>query len=146
MRTARTLAASALLVVALAWARPADAAVALGLGADYLLDPGDGAFQLTLAAENRLARHVRLGVRFGAMLLSGPSRVGVPIDARLRIRVQRLYVEGLVGPWIVFDDGDALKLHAGIGFGILSRGVQLGLELGYLDPTSMIGVRVAFPF
>jgi hypothetical protein len=146
MRTARTLAASALVVAALAWARPAQAGVALGLGADYLLDPEIGEFQLTLAAESRFGRHVRLGARFGAMLLSDPSRIGVPIDARLRIRVQRLYVEGLVGPWIVFDDDESLKLHAGFGFGVLSRGVQLGLELGYLDPTAMIGVRVAFPF
>jgi hypothetical protein len=146
MRTARTLAASALVAAALAWARPAEAGVAFGLGADYLLDPEVGAFQLTLAAENPYGRHLRLGVRFGAMLLSDPTRVGVPIDGRLRIRVQRLYLEGLVGPWIVFDDDEPLKLHAGVGFGILSRGVQLGLELGYLDPTAMIGVRVAFPF
>jgi hypothetical protein len=146
MRTARALAASAVVLATLAWARPAEAGVALGLGADYLLDPAAGALELTLAAESRFGRHVRLGARFGAMLLSGPSRIGVPIDARLRIRVQRIYVEGLVGPWIVFDDADALKLHAGIGFGVFSRGVQLGLELGYLDPTAMIGVRVAFPF
>jgi hypothetical protein len=146
MKTARTLAAALALLLAAAAPRPADAAVALGLGADYLLDPEDGLFGLTLAVENRLNRHVRLGARFGAMLLSGPGRVGVPIDARLRVRVERVYLEGLVGPWIVFDDGDALKLHAGVGFGVLSRGVQLGLEVGWLDPSAMVGVRLAFPF
>ncbi|HSD18928.1 MAG TPA: hypothetical protein VLC54_02745 [Anaeromyxobacter sp.] len=146
MSLVRTAAASLAVAAALAWARPADAAsAALGLGADYLLDPEVGEFQLTLAVATPLARHVSVGARFGAMLLSGPSRVGVPIDAKLRVRVDRLYVEGLAGPWIVFDDDDALKLHAAIGFGLVSRSVSFGLEVGYLDPTAMIGVRLAFP-
>ncbi len=133
-------------VAALAWSTPADASVALGLGADYLLDPSEGELQLTLAVDTPLLRHVSVGARFGAMLVSGPSRVGVPIDARLRIHVQRIYLEGLVGPWIVFADDPAVRLHAGVGFGIAARGVQFGIEVGYYDPTSIIGLRLAFPF
>ena len=53
--------------------------------------------------------------------------------------------DGLVGPWIVFDDDDAVRLHAALGFGILTHSLSFGLEVGWLDPTSMIGVRVAFP-
>ena len=145
MNAARALSVSLTVAAALAWARPAEASVALGLGADYLLDPEVGEFQLTLAVATPLARHLSVGARFGAMLLSEPSRVGVPIDVKLRVRMDRLYVEGLAGPWIVFDDDDALKLHAGVGFGLLTGGMSLGLEVGYLDPTAMVGVRLAFP-
>ena len=146
MRQIHTFLAVLAAVVALAWARPAAASVAFGLGADYLVDPSQGEFQLTLAADTPLVRHVSVGARFGAMLVSGPSRFGVPLDARLRIRMQRVYLEGLIGPWIVFKDDPAVRFHGAIGFGVVSRGVQLGLEVGYLDPSAMIGLRLAFPF
>lgn len=137
------LAASVL--AALAAARPASAGTALGLGADWLVDPESGELQLTLAADTRLARNVTLGARFGVMYLTEPDRVGVPIDGRLRIRGRRLYAEGLVGPWIVFDDDDTLRLHAAFGFGLLTRSLSFGIEVGWVDPTGMVGVRVAFP-
>jgi hypothetical protein len=145
MRAPRLALAAAALVAILA-PRPADASTQLGLGADWLLDPEDGAFQLTFAVDQRIAKGVTFGGRFGAAVLGDPTRIGVPLDARLRFRVDRLYVEGLVGPWIVFDDDDALRFHAAVGFGVVSRSMQVGLELGYLDPTSMIGLRLAFPF
>jgi hypothetical protein len=132
-------------LAAIGAARPAAASTSLGLGADYLVDPDSGELQLTLAADTRLARHATLGVRFGAMVLSDPGRLGVPIDGRLRIRGSRLYAEGLVGPWLVFDDGDTLRLHAAFGFGLLTRSLSFGVEVGWMDPTAMIGVRVAFP-
>ncbi len=132
-------------LAALAAARPAEASTALGLGADYLVDPDSGELQLTLAADTRLMKHVTLGVRFGAMYLSDPGRFGIPIDGRLRIRGSRLYAEGLVGPWLVFDDGDTVRLHAAFGFGILTKSLSFGVEVGWMDPTSMVGVRVAFP-
>lgn len=137
------LAALALALAALP--RPAAAATALGLGADWLVDPEYGELQLTLAADTRLARHVTLGARFGMMYLSEPDRVGAPIDGRLRVRSGRLYAEGLVGPWLVFGSGDTLRLHAAFGFGVTTRSLTFGFEVGWLDPTSMIGVRVAFP-
>ncbi len=135
---------AAAVLAALAAARPAAASTSLGLGADYLVDPDSGELQLTLAADTRLARHATLGVRFGAMYLSGPERFGVPIDGRLRIRGSTLYAEGLVGPWLVFDSGDTVRLHAAFGFGILTRSLSFGVEVGWMDPTSMVGVRVAF--
>ena len=146
MRPIRAVFPVLAVALALAWARPAAASAALGLGADYLVDPSEGAFQLTLAADTPLVRHVSIGARFGAMLVSGPSRLGVPLDARLRIHIQRVYLDGLIGPWIVFKDDPAVRFHGGVGFGIASRGVQLGLEVGYLDPTTTIGLRLAFPF
>jgi hypothetical protein len=124
---------------------PAAARTELGLGADWLVDPEYGELQLTLAADTRLARSVTLGARFGMMYLSDPEEVGAPIDGRLRIRAGRLYAEGLVGPWLVFGSGDNVRLHAAFGFGLYTRSLTFGFEVGWLDPTSMIGVRVAFP-
>lgn len=144
MRSLRAVLVAAALA-ALALPRPAAARTALGLGADYLTDPEDGALQLTLAVESRLARHATLGLRFGGMYLAEPDRFGAPIDGRLRLRGGGVYADFLVGPWIVFDDDDALRLHAAFGFGLLTRSLSFGIEIGWLDPTSMIGVRVAFP-
>jgi hypothetical protein len=139
------LAAAALALLALP--RAADAHAAFGLGADWLVEPEAGELQLTLAAETRLACHATLGVRFGGMYLPDPDRFGAPIDGRLRIRGGGLYAEGLVGPWIFFDDDDAVRLHAAFGFGLLTRSLSFGVELGWLGgpDTSMAGVRVAFP-
>lgn len=141
--------ARALLVLctlaALALARPADARTRLGLGADYLVDPEIGELQLTLAADTPLARRVAVGVRFGMMFLPEPDRVGIPVDGLLRIRGGGVYAEGLVGPWFVLDDPDTLRLHAAFGFGLLRRALSFGFEVGWLDPTAMIGVRLAFP-
>ncbi|HEX9307454.1 MAG TPA: hypothetical protein VF894_08185 [Anaeromyxobacter sp.] len=137
--------AAAVLALAIAVPRPAVASTALGLGADWLVDPERGALQLTLATDTRLARHVTVGARFGAVGLGDPTRFGAAIDGRLRIRGSRVYAEGLVGPWILFNDDDHLRIHAAFGFGLLTRSLSFGLEVGWLDPTSMIGVRVAFP-
>lgn len=126
-------------------AKRATSGVALGLGADYLVDPEIGELQLTLAVETPVARGLTAGARLGALVTSDPTRVGAPIDFRLRLRAGRLYADGLVGPWLLFDSGDTLRLHAAFGFGILARSMSLGLEVGYLDPTSMIGLRMAFP-
>jgi hypothetical protein len=148
MRFARNVVLSlAVIAAVVASPRPASASVSLGLGADYLFDPQDGAFELTLAADTPIARRLSLGGRFGLGFFTGPDRVGVPLDLRLRARLHRVYVDGLIGPWIVFTDSDALKFHAGVGFGLLARNVSLGVELGYLTrpSTGMLGVRVAFP-
>jgi hypothetical protein len=118
-----------------------------GLGADYVADDNAGAFLGTVALDTALARHTTLGARFGLALESGPSRLALPLDARLRFRIRRIYLEGLAGAWIFFKGNDKLRFHAAAGGGlVLNRSVRLGLELGYLDPSSMIGARVAFAF
>lgn len=149
LRIVLSLSAVALLLAAV----PAEAArarrssagttrVALGLGADWLVDPEEGEAQLTLALETPLLRGVTAGARFGAMLIA--DDVGAPIDFRLRLRTRGLYLDGLVGPWLVFDSGDTVRLHAAFGFGVLARALSFGLEVGYVDPTGMIGLRLAF--
>lgn len=135
-----------LALVALAAAlssRPAAASVQLGLGADYWFDPEVGALQVTLAVDRPLAKRTTIGGRFGLLLTSGPNDVAVPIDLRLRIRGRQLYFDGLVGPWIFFGD-DPLRIHAALGFGILSGGMSLGLEVGWVDPSAIAGIRLAF--
>src|SRR5512138_685326 len=117
----RPLLAAAVLA-ALAVPRLASAHAALGLGADWIVDPEEGELQLTLAVDTPLARHVTLGARFGGMWLPDPERFGIPIDGRLRIRSGRVYAEGLVGPWIIFDDPDhSMRLHSAFGFGVFTR-------------------------
>jgi hypothetical protein len=138
-----TAAASALLLAGPA--RAANPGVELGLGADWLLDPRVGAFQLTLGSDSHLNPHLSWGGRVGLLLLTDPGRVGVPIDLRLRGHFGAIYVDGLVGPWLIFRDGDALRFHAGVGFGLATRHLTIGLEVAYLNPTSMVGLRLAFP-
>jgi len=144
----RVRAALAAAVLALlAAAAPARAGTALGLGADWLTEPSASLLQLTLAADRGVARGLSLGGRIGALVGTDGIGPGVPIDLRLRLRVDRLYVDGLVGPWVFFDDGDAVRVHGAIGFGLVQRGgLQVGLEVGYVDPTASLGVRLAWPF
>jgi len=149
MIPSRLLFASLLAAALLAAPRPTLAApqahggssVDLGLGADYLLDPGAGAFQLTLGGRTGLARHLSVGGRAGVLLLTQPGRVGVPLDAELRGHFGRVYVDGLVGPWIV----DGLRFHGAVGVGLATAGVHAGLEVGWLDGRSMLGLRIALP-
>ena len=146
MRTRIALAVASLAL--LAAAHPASAGTQLGLGGDWITEPEAGALQLTLAVDRPLARGVTLGGRFGALIATDEIGPAVPVDLRLRFRVERVYVDGLVGPWFFFDDGeDSVRLHAAIGFGVVQRGgMQVGLEVGYVDPSAMIGIRLAWPF
>jgi hypothetical protein len=148
MRSPRTLLLAAAAAGALLWSVPAAAAnpgVELGLGADWLVSPEDGAFQLTLAGDQRINQHLSWGGRVGLLVLTDPTRLGVPLDVRLRGHFGRIYVEGLVGPWLVFNDSDTLRFHGAVGFGLVTRSFTVGLEVGYLDPTSLVGLRLAFP-
>jgi hypothetical protein len=122
----------------------ASSGVSLGLGADYLVDPEVGAFLLTFAWETPIARSLTLGARAGGLLTSDPTKVGAPIDLRLRLRTHRLYFDGLVGPWLIFDSGDTLRFHGAFGFGLLAGTMSFGLEVGALDRTGIVGLRLAF--
>ena len=146
LRIALFLSALALLLAA----SPAEARrggatnVAFGLGADYLIDPEEGEFQATLALETPIVRALTVGARFGALITSDSNDVGVPIDFRLRLRTSGLYFDGLIGPWLIFDSHDTLRLHGAFGFGVLTGSMSFGAEVGFLDDTGMIGLRLAF--
>ncbi len=141
--TGRLLLSSLALVALLGVARPAQASVDLGLGADWIEhDTND--FNLTLGVDTFLARHLSLGGRAGVAFFDDAHHVGVPIDLKLRLHVQRVYFEGLVGPWLLFHDHDDLHLHGAFGFGLEAGSLGLGLEVGKLSHATMIGVRLTF--
>ncbi|MCI0571942.1 MAG: hypothetical protein L0Y66_14410 [Myxococcaceae bacterium] len=133
-----------LLMLAAPAARAAD--VRLILGADYWVDPQRAVFPLMLGVGAQASRALELGGRFGALITTSPNKVGVPLDFVLRVEVPRspLYIEGLVGPWLIFDDGDLVRAHAGVGFGARLGAISLGLEAAYLTPSGSIGLRVGF--
>jgi hypothetical protein len=130
-------------VAALAFARPAAASVDLGLGADWI-EGGTGELNLTLGVETWLARRVTVGGRFGAAFFGDSSNMGVPVDGYLKIHLQRIYLQGLVGPWFIFDSGDLFHFHGAFGFGLETRNVDFGLELGVLGGSTMLGLRLGF--
>jgi hypothetical protein len=130
----------------LAAARPAAADNAIGIGADWFTVPQDGGLMLSMASDTGLAQHLTAGGRIGALLGTGSIGPVVAVDGRLRFEARRLYVDGLVGPWIFFDEGAAVRLHGAIGFGMARRGFEMGLEVGWVDPTASVGVRLAWRF
>ena len=147
MKTARLLVVSVLIA-----ALPAQASsIDLGLGADYWLYDryyagGHGLFSLTFGLRGALARRISLGGRFGGFITTLPYQIGAPIDLQLRAHVGdgRVYIDGLLGPWVVFTSAAPLRFHAAFGFGLQASWVTFGFELGYLDPTAIVGLRVAF--
>ena len=133
-------------VLAAAVALPARGAspVSLRLGGDYLLDGGPAIFSFQLGLEKPLGRVVAVGGRFGGLLTTSPTTGGVPIDVFLRFRLGRAYIEGLGGPWIFFQ-GDTLRGHAAVGFGLLAREIEFGGEIGYLSSgRTQLGARLGF--
>ncbi|MBZ4422638.1 hypothetical protein [Myxococcus sp. RHSTA-1-4] len=122
------------------------AAVRAGLGADYWMDQS-AAFSFTLGVEGRIAGPLSVGARFGAALITDGNDVGIPLDLYLRANVARsVYIEGMAGPWIVFGRGDEFRAHAAFGFGLQGKAASIGLEVGYLDPEPIIGLRLGYKF
>src|SRR5574341_162185 len=142
MRARHVLPLFATLAV-LAFARPAAAEVQLGVGADWI-EGGTGEFNVTLAAETWLARHLTVGGRAGAAFFGDSNNIGVPIDFLLKLHVERVYFEGLVGPWLMIDSSDLFRFHGAFAFGIESRNVRFGAEVGVLRDSTMAGLRLAF--
>ena len=131
------------LVALCGFARPANASVNLGLGADWI-QGGVGELNLTLGADTFLARSLSLGGRAGAAFFDDSHHLGIPIDFRLKLHVQRIYFEGLVGPWMLIDSSDLFRFHGAFGFGIESGSLSFGLEVGRLGRAAMLGLRLAF--
>jgi hypothetical protein len=129
---------------ALAIALPARAApISLRLGADALLNGGPGVFSLGLGLETGLGRRVSVGAWFGGLITTSPTTGGIPIDVFLRVRLQRIYLEGVGGPWIFFSEGDTVRGHVAGGLGLLMHDWEFGAEIGYLSPDrTQLGLRV----
>jgi hypothetical protein len=126
------------------WAAPSQAAdLRLGLMGDYWTAPSAGLFGLNFAVTAPIVRRLAVGGRFGAIFVTPAPIVGIPADFLLRVNVDQLYLEGLVGPWILFT-GAPLRAHAGFGFGLQTRSLSVGLEVGYLQPSAHVGLRFGF--
>jgi hypothetical protein len=123
--------------------RPAQASVNLGLGADWI-EGGSKDFNLTLGADSFLTRNLSLGGRAGVAFFDNSHDVGIPVDLRLKLHVQRIYFEGLVGPWFIIDSNDLFEFHAAFGFGIEAGNIAFGLEVGQLSHATMVGLRLLF--
>jgi hypothetical protein len=130
-------------VLLVGFARPAHASANLGLGADWI-EGGVGELNLTLGADRFLARSLSIGGRAGVAFFDDSHHLGIPIDFRLELHVQRLYFEGLVGPWILIDSGDRFRFHGAFGFGLEAGAIAFGLEVGRLERATMLGLRLAF--
>lgn len=88
-----------------------------------------------------LTRAVSVGGRFGMLVVTSPATAGVPVDLQLRIAIERMYLEGSVGPWILFTDSP-LRAHGAFGLGLQAGIVSFGFEIGWLDPSALLGVRL----
>ena len=141
--SARLLFSSFVLVALLGVARPAQASVNLGLGADWI-EGGSNDLNLTLGADSFIARRLSLGGRAGVAFFEDGHHVGIPIDFRLKLHIQRIYFEGLVGPWFLIHSGDLFRLHGAFGFGLESGSLSFGLEVGTLARAIMLGLRLSF--
>ena len=121
----------------------ASAQVRLGVGGDYIFNE-QGVFELTLAVEGRLARHIAVEGRFGGLVTTSSSTAGVPLDFGLRVTPGgRTYLEALIGPWFFFNGGDAVRGHA--AFGLEQRHFSFGLEVGGLTgANAMLGARLSW--
>jgi len=132
-----------MLLAAMLVSSPALASIRFGLGADYWVDRS-AEFNLTLAALASLTRDVSAGVRFGALLATDPTTAGIPLNLQLRALIShRLYLELSVGPWILFTDRP-VRAHVAFGFGLEARPISFGIEVGYLDPNALLGLRLSF--
>jgi hypothetical protein len=142
MRFVRSFVLALAFVAVLAPGPAAAAAYRLGLGANYWFAKS-GIFDLTLAVTTPVARSVSVGARLGAALVTSPSTAALPLDLVLRGAFRRAYVEGVAGPWIFFE-GDAVRAHAGMGFGLRARDISAGIEIAYLDPDAILGFKLSF--
>ena len=139
----RAVAAAAAFAVLLSSAPARATRFDLGLGASYWFND-KAVFDLNFALRAPVARQLSVGGRIGALLITTGPDLGVPADLLLRVTIGRAYLEGAVGPWILFGSYRHIRAHAGFGFGLQAGAVSVGLEVGYLHPSPLLSLRVAF--
>ncbi|RMG16135.1 MAG: hypothetical protein D6729_11360 [Deltaproteobacteria bacterium] len=105
-----------------------------------------GIFDADLAVETPLARAISVGGRFGVFVATRPDLVGVPLDLSLRLRFARgrAWLSGRGGLYLNFGGGSVLLGHVAIAFGLATRSLTVGLEVAYLEPSPLIGLRLGW--
>ena len=105
-------------------------------------------FQVTLGVHQALGEHVRIGLRSGVVLNlpGGAPQVAIPIDVGLRIRIHRVFLEPLGGPWFILGDPWFLRAHAGMAIGFLFSSFDISVEGGWLQPSALLVARFSYHF
>jgi hypothetical protein len=121
--------------------------VRLGLGAHYWFERS-GLFDLTVAVDGRIVGPLYVGGRVGAAVSTSGPNVIIPIDLQIGVIFAdaSLYIEASGGPWIAIDSGDVLRGHGALGFGFIRGIFWIGVEVGYLEPDAVLGLRLGLRF
>ena len=124
---------------------------AIGLGVDV----GAGAWVLEglqadvhLRVVHEFFDTLKVGVRpgLGLTLYQPTSRLMVPLDAFVKLRLSILYLEALGGVYWIPSHLDPIRAHLAGGIGLQIWKFSVGVEVGYLEPSLNILGRVGFTF
>lgn len=142
------------LALALAIACPlllASPARAVGLGLDvgagtWLLEGLQG--DLHLRVYQPFLEVLSVSLRPGVVLtLNEPTpRLGLPLDAGLRLTLAFFYVEALGGMYWIPSAAQPLRAHVAGGLGFQVWKLTIGVEVGYLQPSLNALARVGITF
>jgi hypothetical protein len=121
--------------------------VRLGVGAHYWFVKS-GLFDLTLAVDGIIVGPLYVGGRVGAAVRTEPTKATIPIDILIGVILADglIYIEGTGGPWIAIDQNDVLRGHGALGFGFMRGLFWVGVEIGYLEPNAILGLRLGLRF
>jgi hypothetical protein len=124
---------------------------AIGLGVDvgagtWLLEGLQG--DVHLRVEQELFDFLVIGVRPGVeVTLNQPySRVGFPVDLSAKFKLAIVYLEALGGLYWIPSSVDPIRAHVAAGLGLTIWKFQVGVEVGYLQPSLNLLARVGFTF
>ena len=126
-------------------------AEAIGLGVDvgagtWLLEGLQA--DLHLRVEQELFDILKIGIRPGVefTLYQPTSRIGVPLDAFVRVKLAIVYLEALGGLYWIPSSVDPIRAHVAGGVGLQVWKFSFGVEVGYLQPSLSVLGRVGFTF
>jgi hypothetical protein len=124
---------------------------AIGIGVDV----GAGAWVLEglqadvhFRVEQELLEVLKIGLRpgLGIAQYNPESRLLIPLDAYVQLKVLFLYFEALGGIYWIPSHIDPIRAHVGGGLGVTIWKFSFGIEVAYLQPSINILGRVAFTF
>lgn len=112
---------------------------------------GSPQFQARLGVHQQISRlgsDSRLVIAFkaGVFVNTAGTRLGIPIDLSAELHLGPVFFAVVGGPYVHFNDGDALRAHIGGEFGVLlSRRFRISVEASWLQPSPLLlgrfGVR-----
>lgn len=105
-----------------------------------------GIFNVNLGVRHAFTRHLGIGFRTGVLLTTDGPAVGTPLDLSFRVSVRPVYFDLVGGPTFIFNQGQVLRGHVAFGFGGYLGPVTLGVEVGYLTPTAILRLILAYQF